>query len=273
MMYNKTDKNFIVSIPSGRRIWVIGAVYGDSARLVEMHNIIRQEYTKGDIIVYLGNLMGYGYDVGGVLDEAFHFHNYLTKKAGANFEEIIFLRGQQEEMWRKLLTLQFAPKPEEIFRWLLSHGIEGTLKAYGVDIEEGLIAARKDSVAISKWTEKLRQLQNDSMGHKEILNSLKHAAVTQDKRILFASWSIDSALPLSAQSDNFWWGVGKKPTVNRPYEQFSLVVVGKSDESSVYGVHSYPYYLHINSAGGKNKKAPFCAALLEGDVLIRVFKL
>lgn len=271
-MYRRTPRHFIANIPDGRRIWVIGAVYGDSARLIKMHRIIKDRYKKGDVIVYLGNLMGYGYDVGGVLDESFYFHNYLLKEAGANFEEIVFLRGQQEEMWLKLLTLQFASKPEEIYLWLLSNGIKGTLKAYGVDAQEGLEAMRCGSIAISKWTEQLRQLQNDSHGHKDILNFLKPAAVTQDKRILFVSWSIDTALPLSAQDDTFWWGTANLPDFNRPYEQFSLVVMGQSDKRN-YGVHSYPYYIHVNSGGGKSETAPFCCALLEGDVLIKSFEL
>ena len=270
-MYNRTEKHFIANVPKGRRTWVIGAVYGDSARLIKVHNNIKDMYQKGDVIVYLGNLMGHGYDVGGVLDESFRFRNYLLNQAGANFEEIIFLRGMQEEMWHKLLKLQFAPKPEDVYLWLLDHGIKGSLNAYGADFQEGLIAMRKGSVAISGWTEHLNQLQNDSHGHKEILNSLKHAAVTQDKRVLFTSCSIDTSLPLSAQGDTFWCGTAGQPDFYHPYENFSLVVMGQSNRNN-YGVHCYPYYLHVNSGGGRSATAPLCCALLDGDVFIQKFE-
>ena len=271
-MFDKKEKHYIVSTPGGHRTWVIGAVHGDSARLIKMHQIIKRNYQKGDVVIYLGNLMGYGYDVGGVLDEVFHFRKYLLQEKGANSEEIILLRGMQEHMWLKLLTLQFDPKLEDTYKWIIQHGMQGTLKAYGTNWQEGLIAARSGVIAFSKWTERLRISQSESAGHNSIINSLKNAAATQDGRLLFVSSSIDASLPLMAQDDVFWWGTARQPDFDRPYERFSLVVMGKSDPQN-YGVHNYPYYLHVNSGGGISPTAPFCCALLDSDTPIQSFNL
>jgi len=269
-MQLKSEKDFIVSIPKERRIWVIGAIYGDSARLAALHENILSLYKKGDVIVYLGNFMGYGPDVGGVLDEVFCFKKILIDKMGSNPEDIIYLRGQQEEMWKKLLTLQFAHRPENIYPWMIEHGIGASISTYGVSPEEGYAAMRRGSVGISRWTAELRNLQNDSHGHTDVLNSLKHAAITNDGRLLFVSYSIDPSVPLTAQGDVFWWGSSVPISPDRPYEKFSLVVRGESDPAN-YGVHNYPYYLHISSAGGRG--GPLYAVVLEDEVPTKVIEL
>lgn len=269
-MQAEQEREFITCIPSARRIWAVGAVYGDAARLKVLHQSIKSLYKKGDIIIYLGNLMGYGDDVGGVLDEVFSFQNIMTDKMGANFEDIVFLRGQQEEMWKKLLTMQFAQKPESVYPWMINHGVGSSISAYGIDPKEGFLIMDKGSVVISKWTGQLRTLQNDSLGHKEILNSLKHAAVTANGKMLFTSWSINPSVPLNAQKDAFWWGSSVPVTPDRQYDKFSLVIRGESNPVR-YGVHNYPYYLHINSGGGKG--GPLYAVLIEGELPTKILEV
>ena len=41
--------------------------------------------------------------------------------------DVVLLRGSQEEMWQKLLELQFAPNPREVLAWMLEHGVAATL--------------------------------------------------------------------------------------------------------------------------------------------------
>lgn len=43
------------------------------------------------------------------------------------------MRGSTEEMLSKLQQIHFAPNPGEVFDWMLSRGIAGTLRAYGFD--------------------------------------------------------------------------------------------------------------------------------------------
>lgn len=264
------EKNFIPVIPAKSRIWVIGAVYGDAARLSVLHQTLISLYQADDIIIYLGNLMGYGSDVGGVLDEVFCFRNILIQKMKAKPENIIYLRGNQEEMWRKLLTLQFAHKPENIYPWLLNHGVGESIRAYGLDPEEGKVIVNRGSVAISRWTGELRNLQNDSHGHNDILNALKHAVLTDDGKILFASWGVDPSLPFSAQGDAFWWGSQFVINPEKQYDKFDLLVRGESNPKN-YGVHSYPHHLHINSAGGRG--GPLLGAVIENGNPVRVIEL
>ncbi len=270
MMQNRTEKNFSAIIPSNKRIWAIGAVYGDASRLSILHQTIISLYNPNDIILYLGNLMGYGPDVGGVLDEVFCFRKILIEKMGTKPQDIIYLRGQQEEMWRKLLTLQFAHKPENVYPWMLDHGVGATIAAYGLDPEEGKIIVSRGSVAISRWTGELRNLQNDSHGHTEILNSLKHAALTDDGKVLFTSWSINPSIPFASQGDVLWWGSSVPINPERPYEKFSLVVRGESNPKN-YGVHLYPYFLHINSAGGRG--GPLLSVILEDKKPVKIVEL
>jgi len=264
------EKDFIVNVPKERRIWVVGAIYGDRDRLAILHKNILESFKQGDVVIYLGNFMGYGPNVGGVLDELFAFRKILFDKMGANPEDVIMLRGQQEEMWKKLLTLQFARKPENIFAWMMNHGVAASIATYGATVEDGEVAMRRGSVGISRWTAELRTLQNDSFGHTDILNSLKHAAITSDGRLLFVSWTIDPSLPLAAQGDTLWWGSSVPLQEKKPYGKFSLVIRGESNPNN-YGVHSHPYFLHINSAGGRG--GPLFCVLLEDEVPTKAIEL
>ena len=269
-MQTNKERSFISVIPAKARIWVVGAVYGDASRLSVLHQTILSLYQDGDVIVYLGNLMGYGSDVGGVLDEVFCFNKILTEKMKVKPQNIVYLRGNQEEMWRKLLTLQFAHKPENIYPWMLEHGIGASIKAYGLDPQEGKVIVNRGSVAISRWTGELRNLQNDSHGHNDILNALKHAVVTDDGKILFASWGIDPSIPLSAQGDAFWWGSSFIINPERQYEKFNLLVRGESNPKN-YGVHASQYHLHINSGGGRG--GPLLSVIIEDGQPAKVIEL
>ena len=66
--------------------------------------------------------------------------------------DFVVLRGSQEEMWHKLLELQFAPNPREVLPWMLDHGVAATLEAYGVDAKAGVAACRDSITAITRWT-------------------------------------------------------------------------------------------------------------------------
>ena len=51
-------------------------------------------------------------------------------------EDIVFLRGAQEEMFSKLLQLQIAPNPSEIIDWIFSHGVDQTLLSYNFEPDQ-----------------------------------------------------------------------------------------------------------------------------------------
>ena len=46
---------------------------------------------------------------------------------------VAYLRGAQEEMWAKLLQLQFATDPRQVLGWMLSHGVTHLLTLNSAD--------------------------------------------------------------------------------------------------------------------------------------------
>ena len=71
-------------------------------------------------------------------------------------EDIVFLRGSQEERWQKGMQLQFAPNPREVLPWVINQGVGATIQAYGGNLDEGLRAVRDGAMSITRWTNALR---------------------------------------------------------------------------------------------------------------------
>ena len=72
-------------------------------------------------------------------------------------EDIVFLRGAQEEMLSKLLQLQIAPNPIEILDWIFSHGVDRIVYSYNFDPNEFKKVATQGTIQINKLTSKLNQ--------------------------------------------------------------------------------------------------------------------
>jgi len=196
---------------SERRVWAVSAIHGEAARLAALHQQIAERFQTGDRIVYLGNYLGRGAEVRASLDELIAFRRRVIALSGLFAADVVYLRGCQEEMWSKVLQLQFATNPSEVLKWTLGQGLGPTLAAYGGIVEEGLGVTRQGPVAIGKWTQKMRQAMNQTPGHAEFMAALKRAAFTAKERegdhsLLFVSAGIDPTRPLSAQDDALWWG-------------------------------------------------------------------
>ncbi|MGY8994381.1 MAG: hypothetical protein ACKVK8_09575, partial [Rhodospirillales bacterium] len=82
-------------------------------------------------LIYLGNLIGRGGGVLACIDEALVFRRALLAQRGADSNSVVYLRGGQEEMWHKLLQLQFASDPSDVLKWMMAQGVAATLEAYG----------------------------------------------------------------------------------------------------------------------------------------------
>jgi hypothetical protein len=119
--------------------------------------------------------------------------------------DVHFLRGAQEEMWHKLLSLQFAMSPLGVLDWMLARGLGALIEGYGGQVDEGRIACRNGPLAIARWTVGLRELQMARAGHSELLNSLMRAALSADGSVLLAAAGVDPGRPLDDQADAFWW--------------------------------------------------------------------
>lgn len=223
--------NTIANIRETSRIWAIGAVHGDAARLSEIHGEMEPRLRQGDVLVYLGNYLGHGEGIGETIDELLNFRRRVLSHPPLRFpDDIIYLRGNQEEMWQKLLQLQFASDPVSILNWLMSRGVDATLRAYDCAIDEARYAAAGGTMQINKWTRSLRDAQRARPGHDTLMTHLKRAAACTDGSLLFVNSGIDPQRPLAAQGDAFWWAARSFDNIADSYEGFTRIIRGHDPE-------------------------------------------
>ncbi len=224
----KTDSRFS-SLGHAKRILAISAIHGELDKLTHLHDTIFPHIQVGDRVIYTGNYMGYGESSVGVIDEMLSFRRAVLAKRGMIPSDLIYLRGGQEEMWQKLLQLQFAPDPTKALVWMLGNGLKNTLYAYGLCPHDGIEACRQGIVGISQWTTKIRTLFKNNSGHEAFTTHLVRAAFmpeTSDYPMLFVHAGIDCDKPLTNQGDNFWWGHDKFNHIEKSYDPFQKVVRG-----------------------------------------------
>jgi hypothetical protein len=219
------DSSKFAPLGKPMRIWAVGAVHGEVDRLAALHDRIAPQFRAGDRLVYLGNFIGRGPTILETVDELLAFRREALALPGMMVGDLVYLRGAQEEMWQKLLQLQFAPNPPEVLSWMLGQGVEATLRAYGGRPEEGLKAARDGAVQLTRWTNRLRESIRAAPGHNNLYTVLKRAAFC-DAGVLLVSAGLDIDRPLAAQGDSFWWGGSRFAAIDGPYETFRRVVRG-----------------------------------------------
>jgi serine/threonine protein phosphatase 1 len=259
--------NFAV-LRQARRIWAVPAIHGEAGRLAALLELLVPRIERGDRVVFLGNYLGYGREIPATLDDLLAFRRWLIAQPRMFASDLAFLRGSQEEMWQKLLQLQFAVNPREVLAWMLDHGVGATVASYGGDLRQGEAAAREGPRAIARWTSGLRTLMGQHPGHQALLSSLRHAAYTDDMAVLFVHAGIDPARPLSAQSDALWWGYPGFAQLSRPFHDFRLVVRGIDPAHA--GIQSATYTFTLDAGCGFG--GPLVAACLDpqGRMLSRI---
>ncbi|MBR9972957.1 hypothetical protein [Magnetospirillum sulfuroxidans] len=261
MSANISENNVFATLRGTGRIWAVGAIHGEVSRARALHAALAETMKPGDQIVYLGDILGYGPDVRAAIDEVLVFRRAFLAQPGVEVDDIVFLRGAQEEMWQKLLQLQFAPNPGDVLKWMIDHGIGPTLAAYGGNVEEGILAARDGISALTKWTSALRQNMRLYDGHTTLMGVLKHAAFTDDEGLLFVHAGIDPTRPLSAQLDAFWWGSAGFELLEGAYGNFRLVVRGSDRRRG--GVRVGAFTATLDSGCGQG--GPLTAACFGAD--------
>lgn len=256
-----SDQNIFAALPVGRRIWAIAAIHGEVERLVAAHDRIAELMQHGDLLVYLGNYYGRGAAITETIDELLIFRRRFLSVPDNDSDGIVYLRGAQEEMWQKLLQLQFAPNPVQVLQWMLDQGVGATIAAYGGNPQEGFAAAREGILSLTRWTTGLRQAMRDRDGHTALMAVLRHAAFTADNRLLFVHAGIDPARPLSAQSDSFWWGGPGFDALTQPYNGFRLVVRGHAPRQRAFSLGE----IAASIDGGCGFGGPLIAACFDAD--------
>lgn len=217
------DRERFARLRGASRIWAVAAIHGEAARLARLHESLWPRLRAGDRVVYLGNYLGRGPDIPGTVAELLAFRCAVLAKPGGFACNVVFLRGAQEEMWQKLLQLQFASAPREVFSWMLQHGVGETLAAYGADVERGMQACREGAMGLTRWTAGLRQAMHAAPGHTQLMTALRRAAFSE--ALLFVSAGLDFSRPLDAQGDAFWWGGGRFLDAG-PFPGFRRVIRG-----------------------------------------------
>ncbi len=239
------------------RTWVIGAVHGEAERLRVLHDEISKEYRAGDRIVYTGNLMGYGTDVVGAINEALVFRRALLARFDLDSNSIVFLRGWQEEMWRKLLQIHFAPDPKTVLDWMLSKGLDASLASYRLQADEVRDAAAEGRTALSRWVTRANNAMDNHDGHRAYMSSLRHAALTDDGSLIVVNSGFDPGVELDQQLDSFWWG-GVNFDALTPHDTgYQLIVRGATHGQPGMRVDRHAATLD----GGAGRGGQICAAL------------
>ena len=193
----------ITRLRGSGRIWALGALVGDDGALERLAQVVLGHWQSGDELVVLGNMLGANGDPVRTLDLLLTLRRRLM---AANLAcGVFFLRGAQEEMWHKLLRLQFAMAPLDVLDWMLERGMAATIEAYGASVAAGRAACRGRASAIAQWTNGLRELQALHAGHTDLLNSLQRAALGANGAVLMTAAGIDATRPLADQADAFWW--------------------------------------------------------------------
>lgn len=258
------EKDIFARLHNVRRIWAIGSIHGEIDRLRRIHRVILDNVEEGDRVVYLGNFMGRGPYVRAVIDEMLRTRRLLMAMPNAHTCDVVFLRGSQEEMWQKVLQLQFATNPREVYPWILNQGVGATIAAYGGDIEDGYRAVRDGTMSIARWTNALRQALRASQGHSEMMTRLKRAALTDDGRVLLVNAGLDITRPLTAQRDSFWWGGTDFAAIDRPYGEVHRVVRGF--DRAGYGLSQTDFTLTLDGGSGRGGTLLAAALLPDGRV-------
>ena len=255
-------------IKNANRIWAVGSLHSCLDSFNSIKNYILSKFNYGDRLIFLGNVIGFNNKSKEIISEVLNLRFQLMAKYNLKNEDIIFLRGAQEEMFSKLLQLQIAPNPIEIIEWIFSHGVDQTIISYGLSPAEFKNTASQGTIQINKLTSKLNKQISLISGHKEFFSNLKHAAYSDSKEILFVNRGVDITRPLSAQSDCFWWGYQNFSLIDKPYNSFVRIV---------RGYQSNPYNDLKNSKGKilctlfrpplKNKKILAGIFSKNGDIL------
>lgn len=226
--YVQHDSRFSM-LGKARRIFAISAIHGEIERLTLLHDEIFPYIEAGDRVIYTGNYIGYGEHSHHVLDEILAFRRAVLAKPSMIPSDLIYLRGAQEEMWQKLLQLQFAPDPTKALTWMLGNGLSNTLYAYGLCPHDGIEACRQGIVGLSKWTNHIRETLKKNAGHDRFSTQLVRAAYTsQDSGypMLFVNAGINTSKPLEHQGDSFWWAHDQFEKLDQPYKPFEKIIRG-----------------------------------------------
>jgi serine/threonine protein phosphatase 1 len=252
-------------LSGAQRIWMVSSIHGDLSRLVAIHDVINDAFRAGDRLVYLGNYMGVGPQVADVMDEMVGFRRHIMGRFTLFPHDIAYLRGAQEEMLERTLQLHFAKSPPAVLAWMLDHGLESTLEAYGSSAREASKFARMSVSEIANFTVGLRSAIRALPGHYSLIMSMKRAAYDSEQNFLFTHAGVDPALPLERQSDSFWWGHPSFLRLAEPFDGFKRVYAGWHPNH--LGISELDHATFVDAGCGFGGPLLTCCIDMQGDIV------
>ncbi len=231
------------------RIWAVAGIHGEAQKLAALHDEIALDLEFGDRVVYLGNYFGHGPEPLETLEELLRFRSwFLAHPPYQHPDDLVFLRGAQEEMLWKLMQLQFAPDPPAVLDWMVERGIGTILSGLGFDVADGRKRASEGTLALTYWTNRIREMTHSLPGYDALFSSLKRAAYTDDGSVLFVHTGLDTSKPLARQADAFWWAANSFAEIDTPYRGFQKIVRGYDPDHA--GFLEGEYTLSIDGGAG-----------------------
>lgn len=210
------------------RIWAVGSIHGEVGLLRTLHGHLVERLQPRDCLIYLGNYLGYGAGILETVTELLRFRRaFLARPPYTDAADFVLLRGSQEEMWQRVLQLQFAVNPAEVMEWMATRGVAATLAAYAGGTRQEILGQRAGPLTIAQWTNSVRAAMREVPGHVEFMSALKRAAYTEgERRLLFVNTGVDVSRPLHEQSDSFWWAGRSFSAIAAPYGAFHRMIRG-----------------------------------------------
>lgn len=271
-MHKTHNDSIIAPLGTPKNTWVIGSIHSDIDKLIALHDNLLERFTPGDRLIYTGNYTGYGFCPKQTLEEIITFRRLILSIPGVIPSDIIYLRGQQEEIISKLMELPFAQNPEQIYLWMLKNGLAETLEGFGVDRNDGQLAAKEGVMGLCRWTGRVRGRLRTIAGYDTFMNELKRAAhtcQTTEAPMLFVNAGIDFKKSLNAQGDSFWWASKDFANAQKTYDPFKYVVRGFDPEHQ--GVHVNGITATIDGGCGFGGTLA-CAGFAKNSELIDLFE-
>jgi hypothetical protein len=223
------DDKFI-ALGQPARIWAIGCIYGDAARLALLHDHLLDHVMPGDRVVYLG---GYASMTQGLaaVDEILLFRRTLLMLPGMEASDFVYLRGRTEEAWQRLFRIPFAREPERELERLFDDGADLYLTGYGMTIAEAQGIVRSGVPTMTRWTGKLRQHVRQFPGHEQLSTTMRRAAHTSSpggtpRGVLLVPGGFDPAKTLGEQGEALWSGVHGFGKIINECQGFGRIVRG-----------------------------------------------
>ncbi len=262
--FSGLDENRYGLFKRAKRIWAVGSIHGQIDDLQKVHKTLVSKFRRGDKLVYLGNYFGDKNNKETIDEILITRRRIMSLPEVFMPEDFAFLRGAREEMFFKLLQLQYAPNPVEVMDWLLDHGIAGAISAYGENEKTARAIVRQGTMALTRWTNAIRRQIQLSPGHVDLTGCLKRACLTEDGKLLFVHACIDPTRPLTMQKDQFWWDSGQFDQIDQQFSGFKKVIRGYDHSNSGIDLQSN-YTATIDGGCGRGGKLSAICFTPDGD--------